>query len=59
MRIPAGKHVVEMTFSPDSLKYTGMIAYASVTVIYLMLLFTIFIALQPGILGLGGKKRKA
>ena len=59
MRIPAGKHVVEMTFSPDSLKYTGLIAYASVTVIYLMLLLTIFIALLPGILGLGGKKRTA
>ncbi|MDE5929385.1 MAG: YfhO family protein, partial [Muribaculaceae bacterium] len=37
LRIPAGKHKVEMVFDPESLHVTGNIAYASVTLIYLLL----------------------
>lgn len=37
MRVPAGRHHVEMTFDPDSLHYTGTLAYICVTLIYLLL----------------------
>ncbi len=42
MRIPAGDHKVEMVFDPESLHVTGGIAYASVTLIYLLLTGAIF-----------------
>jgi len=38
MRVPAGHHTVEMTFDPDSLHATGAVAYACVTLIYLLVL---------------------
>ena len=44
MRLPAGKHTVEMTFDPESLHVTATMAYASVTVIYLLVLFALFVA---------------
>lgn len=37
MRIPAGKHTIEMTFAPRSLRVTGAIAYASIVIIYLLI----------------------
>ncbi|MDE5655815.1 MAG: YfhO family protein [Muribaculaceae bacterium] len=42
MRIPAGNHKVEMVFDPESLHVTGGIAYASVTLIYLLLAGAVF-----------------
>ena len=42
MRIPAGDHKVEMVFDPESQHVTGGIAYASVTLIYLLLAGAIF-----------------
>ena len=46
MHIPAGRHTVVMTFDPDSLHITGGIAYASVSVIYILLLLAGFINLR-------------
>jgi len=43
MHIPAGKHEIVMSFDPDSIHVTGGIAYASVTIIYMLILLTIFI----------------
>lgn len=43
MRIPAGRHEIVMTFDPDSLHLTGGVAYASVTLIYLLLLLALFV----------------
>lgn len=43
MRVPAGKHHVEMTFDPDSLHTTGTLAYICVTVIYLLLLAALLV----------------
>lgn len=43
MRVPAGSHKVVMTFDPKSLHTTGNIAYASVTVIYLLVLAAILL----------------
>ncbi len=48
-RIPAGTHSLEMTFNPASIATTNGIAYASVSLIYLLLLAGI---------ALGLKKRK-
>lgn len=42
MNIPAGKHEIAMTFDPDSLHVTGSIAYASVSIIYLLVLLALF-----------------
>ena len=42
MRLPAGKHTVVMTFDPDSLHVSGAIAYASVTIVYLLVLLALF-----------------
>ena len=43
MRIPAGKHEIAMTFDPDSLHATGAVAYACVSIIYLLVLLALFV----------------
>lgn len=43
MHIPAGKHEIVMTFDPDSIHYTSGIAYASVSIIYILVLLAIFV----------------
>lgn len=40
--IPAGTHTIAMTFGPASLKTSGSVAYACVTLIYLLLAAAIF-----------------
>ena len=42
LRVPAGKHSIEMTFNPQSIHVTGTIAYASVTLIYLLCALALF-----------------
>lgn len=42
LAIPAGHHEIVMTFDPDSLHITGGIAYASVSLIYLLVLAALF-----------------
>lgn len=42
MRLPAGRHQIAMTFDPDSLHVTGAVAYACVSVIYLLVLLALF-----------------
>ena len=44
MRIPAGHHEVVMTFDPDSLRYSGGLAYGCVSLIYLLVLAALFVA---------------
>ena len=44
LRLPAGAHTVTMTFDPESIHTTGAVAYASVSVIYLLLLLAIFVS---------------
>ncbi len=44
LRIPAGAHTVTMTFDPESIHTTGAVAYASVSIIYLLLLLAIFVS---------------
>lgn len=44
LRLPPGQHTVTMTFDPDSIHYTEAIAYACVTLIYLIVAFSIFVA---------------
>ena len=43
MHIPAGKHEIEMTFDPDSIHVTAGIAYAAVSIIYILVLLALFI----------------
>ena len=43
LSIPAGSHDIQMTFDPDSLHTTGAMAYACVSLIYLLLLGGIFV----------------
>lgn len=43
MTIPAGSHDITMTFDPDSISRSGAVAYAAVSVIYLLLLLGIFV----------------
>lgn len=43
MSIPAGSHRITMTFAPDSLRTTGGIAYACVSIIYLLVLLALFV----------------
>lgn len=38
MRVPPGQHEIRMVFMPDSLKITGAVAYACVTIIYMLVL---------------------
>ncbi|MDO5394773.1 MAG: YfhO family protein [Bacteroidales bacterium] len=54
MRLPAGKHTVVMTFDPDSLHVSGSVAYACVTIIYLLVTLALFSAVT----GFGGKGKK-
>lgn len=42
MKVPAGHHTVTMRFDPQSIHTTGSIAYASVTVIYIFVLLSMF-----------------
>lgn len=43
MRLPAGRHEVVMTFDPDSIRTTGAVAYACVSLIYLLVLAGLFV----------------
>ena len=43
LSVPAGRHEIVMTFDPDSLHATGAVAYASVSIIYLLLLAALFV----------------
>lgn len=45
IRVPAGKHTVVMTFDPRSLHVTGGVAYAAVSLIYLLCLLALFVGL--------------
>lgn len=56
MRLPAGEHEVVMTFDPDSLHVTGHIAYASVSVIYLLVLLAIFFSAGVSLIKTDPKK---
>ena len=42
LRIPAGHHQVTLTFDPDSIRNTAAVAYACVTLIYLLVLLALF-----------------
>jgi len=42
MHIPAGKHEITMTFDPDSIHITVGVAYASISIIYVLLLLAAF-----------------
>ena len=44
--IPAGSHTVTMVFDPDSIHTTSAMAYACVTIIYLLLLAAIFVEIR-------------
>lgn len=44
MRVPAGQHEIRMVFMPDSLKMTGAVAYACVTIIYMLVLSALALA---------------
>ena len=46
LNIPAGSHTIEMTFDPDSIKATTTAATISVILIYLLLAFTITVAVM-------------
>lgn len=46
LRIPAGQHTVAMVFDPQSLHTTGSVAYACVTLIYLLLGAGLFMAVR-------------
>lgn len=49
LRVPAGKHTVVMTFDPASIHVTSTIAYASVTLIYLLCALALFVFAISGI----------
>lgn len=55
LAIPAGSHEITMTFSPDSLRTTGAVAYACVSIIYLIALLAIFSRFSP--LSIKGNKK--
>ena len=44
LRIPAGHHEVVMAFDPDSIRRSGAVAYACVSLIYLLVIGAIFFA---------------
>ncbi len=46
LAVPAGEHEITMTFDPDSLHTTGRIAYACVTLIYLLSIGAIFLSFR-------------
>jgi hypothetical protein len=43
MAIPAGHHKIVMRFDPESLHVTGGVAYASISLIYLLLIAAVFV----------------
>ena len=47
LRVPAGKHKVELVFDPDSLHTTAAVAYGAVTLMYLLVLCALFMAVRP------------
>ena len=49
MRLAPGKHEIVMTFDPQSIHVTSTIAYACITVLYLLALLSMFVAvtMQP------------
>ncbi|MCM1033267.1 MAG: hypothetical protein NC405_05865 [Odoribacter sp.] len=55
LAIPEGSHDITMTFDPDSLHITGNIAYASVSLIYMLLLAAMFIEYRR--IASSGKKK--
>lgn len=48
MRVPAGSHEIVMTFDPESIHTTSAVAYASVSLIYILVLLALFCAVLPG-----------
>lgn len=44
VRIPSGKHTIVMTYEPDSIKTTETIGYASMGVLLLLAMLTLFMA---------------
>lgn len=46
VRLPAGSHELTMTFDPESIHTTSAVAYASVSLIYLLLLAGIFVEIK-------------
>ena len=44
LQIPAGEHEITMQFDPDSLHATGHVAYACVTIIYLLIIAAVAIS---------------
>lgn len=50
LAIPAGSHEITMTFNPASVRTTGNVAYACISVIYLLVLLAAFLSLRtPGV----------
>ena len=43
MRLPAGKHTVELVFDPQSIHVTSAIAYTCITLIYLLCALALFV----------------
>lgn len=46
MRLPAGIHVIEMTFDPESLHVTAAVAYVCIILVYLLLMAGCFLELR-------------
>ena len=46
LRVPAGRHEIRMSFMPDSLRFTGAVAYACVTILYMLVLAAMALALR-------------
>lgn len=44
LKLPAGKHQIVMTFDPDSIHTTSAVAYAAITLIYLLVALALFCA---------------
>lgn len=45
LRLPPGKHSIELVFDPKSIHVTSAIAYASISIIYLLCALAIFVAI--------------
>lgn len=58
IKLPAGRHTVEMVFDPESLHTTEGIAYASVSIIYLLLIIGITAGVITALNLPAGKKSK-
>ncbi len=46
LRVPAGEHSIIMTFAPESVSRSEGVAYACVTLIYMLLIFGAFVQLR-------------